>query len=96
VDNVSQLRLPILNSPKILLLDEPTASLDARAEQQFLKSISATATDRTLILITHKMELLALVDRIIVLEKGKIVVDGPKEAVLQKLKGGKNSPVGSL
>jgi ATP-binding cassette subfamily C protein LapB len=86
----------ILNSPKILLLDEPTASLDARAEQQFLKSISATATDRTLILITHKMELLALVDRIIVLEKGKIVVDGPKEAVLQKLKGGKNSPVGSL
>ena len=78
----------ILNSPRILLLDEPTASLDARAEQQFIKSIKATAADRTLILITHKMELLSLVDRIIVLEKGKVVIDGPKATVLAKLKAG--------
>jgi ATP-binding cassette subfamily C protein LapB len=80
----------ILNAPQILLLDEPTASLDARAEQQFIKSISTTATDRTLLLITHKMELLSLVDRIIVLEKGKLVIDGPKNVVLQKLKEGKS------
>ncbi|MFT2092130.1 type I secretion system permease/ATPase [Paraglaciecola sp. 2405UD69-4] len=80
----------ILNTPRILLLDEPTASLDARAEQQFIKSIRATATDRTLLLITHKTELLSLVDRIIVLENGKLVVDGPKEVVLKQLKGGKN------
>ena len=86
----------ILNTPQILLLDEPTASLDARAEQQFIKSISATATDRTLLLITHKMDLLSLVDRIIVLEKGKLVIDGPKDIVLQKLKGGKANPVDNL
>jgi ATP-binding cassette subfamily C protein LapB len=86
----------ILNTPQILLLDEPTASLDARAEQQFIKSISATATDRTLLLITHKMDLLSLVDRIIVLEKGKLVIDGPKDVVLQKLKGGKSNPVVDL
>ncbi|WP_281558092.1 type I secretion system permease/ATPase [Thalassomonas sp. RHCl1] len=75
----------ILNSPPILLLDEPTASLDARAEKQFMQSISATAKDRTLLLITHKMELLHLVNRILVLDKGKLVMDGPKELVLQKL-----------
>ena len=86
----------ILNTPQILLLDEPTASLDARAEQQFIKSISATSTDRTLLLITHKMDLLSLVDRIIILEKGKLVMDGPRDIVLQKLKGGKGKPVVDL
>ena len=86
----------LLKEPDVLLLDEPTASLDARAEQQFIKSISATATDRTLLLITHKMDLLSLVDRIIVLEKGKLVMDGPKDDVLQKLKGGKDSSVVNL
>lgn len=79
----------ILNAPQILLLDEPTASLDARAEKQFIQSIAATAKDKTLLLITHKMDLLHLVDRIIILEKGKLVIDGPKDTVLQQLKGGK-------
>ena len=78
----------ILNSPQILLLDEPTASLDAQAEKQFLLSITATAKDRTLLLITHKMDLLRLVDRIIVLDKGKVVIDGPKDMVLRQLKDG--------
>jgi len=80
----------ILNAPQILLLDEPTASLDSRAEKKFIESISATAAERTLVLITHKMELLRLVDRIIVLDKGKLVMDGSKEVVLQQLKGTKN------
>ncbi|WDE08526.1 type I secretion system permease/ATPase [Thalassomonas viridans] len=78
----------ILNSPPILLLDEPTASLDARAEKQFMQAVGATAKDRTLLLITHKMELLRLVDRILVLDKGKLVMDGPKDKVLQQLSGG--------
>jgi ATP-binding cassette subfamily C protein LapB len=81
----------ILNAPQILLLDEPTASLDSRAEQQFIKSISATASDHTLLLITHKMDLLRLVDRIIVLEKGKVIIDGPKNTVLAQLKGDKGN-----
>ena len=79
----------ILNSPQILLLDEPTASLDARAEKQFIQSIQATAKDRTMLLITHKMDLLKLVDRILVLDKGKLVIDGPKDKVLEQLKNGK-------
>jgi len=79
----------ILNTPQILLLDEPTASLDARAEKQFIQSISATAKEKTLLLITHKMDLLHLVDRIIILENGKLVIDGPKDTVLQQLQSGK-------
>lgn len=79
----------ILNSPQILLLDEPTASLDARAEKQFIQSINATAQNRTMLLITHKMDLLKLVDRILVLDKGKLIIDGPKDAVLTQLKAGK-------
>ena len=79
----------ILNSPQILLLDEPTASLDARSEKQFIKSINATAKDRTMLLITHKMDLLKLVDRIIVLDKGKLLIDGPKDKVLEQLKNEK-------
>lgn len=82
----------ILNEPQILLLDEPTASLDARAEKQFLQSMKVVAQDRTLVLITHKMQLLHLVDRIIVLDKGHLVADGSKEVVLNKLKNGLLTP----
>ena len=82
----------ILNDPPVLLLDEPTASLDARAEKQFMQSMTQTAKDRTLLLITHKMHLLQLVDRIIVLDKGHLVADGPKEQILAQLKSGALTP----
>jgi len=79
----------ILNDPQVLLLDEPTASLDARAEKQFINSMKQTVKDRSLLLITHKMHLLQLVDRIIIVDHGKIVADGAKEVVLEKLSAGK-------
>ena len=78
----------ILNDPQILLLDEPTASLDARAEKQFINSMKQTIQDRTLFLITHKMHLLQLVDRIIVFDKGHLIADGEKEVILEQLKKG--------
>jgi len=85
-----------LNDPAILLLDEPTASLDARAEKLFINSISATVKDRTMILITHKMHLLSLVDRVIVLDRGRVIADGSKDVVLQQLKSGQlNTEVAS-
>ncbi len=77
-----------LNDPPVLLMDEPTASLDARAEKQFIRAMHNVSKDRTLILITHKMHLLKLVDRIIVLDRGHILADGPKDAVLEKLSAG--------
>ena len=78
----------ILNDPQMLLLDEPTASLDARAEKLFIKSMKQTAINRTLLLITHKMHLLELVDRIIVLDNGHLVADGDKGDILKQLKSG--------
>ncbi|MCG9730337.1 type I secretion system permease/ATPase [Shewanella sp. Isolate13] len=77
-----------LNDPPVLLMDEPTASLDARAEKQFIHAMHNVSKDRTLLLITHKMHLLNLVDRIIVLDRGHIVADGPKAEVLKKLNEG--------
>jgi len=78
----------ILNDPQILLFDEPTASLDARSEKLFMKSMAQTVKDRTVFLITHKMHLLQLVDRIIVLDKGHLVADGNKDIILEQLKNG--------
>jgi len=78
----------ILNDPQMLLLDEPTASLDARAEKLFIESMKQTVHQRTLLLITHKMHLLQLVDRIIVLDNGHLVADGDKAVILEKLKNG--------
>jgi len=78
----------ILNDPQMLLLDEPTASLDARAEKLFIQSMKQTVQNRTLFLITHKMHLLQLVDRILVLDNGHLVADGDKEMILDKLKNG--------
>ncbi len=78
----------ILNDPQILLLDEPTASLDANAEKLFIQSMQQTIQNRTLFLITHKMHLLQLVDRIIVFDKGHLMADGPKEVILEQLKKG--------
>jgi ATP-binding cassette subfamily C protein LapB len=73
----------LLTSPNIMILDEPTNSMDRQTEQAFIKKMKTLIYDQTLILITHKMSVLSLVDRVIVVEDGKIVADGPKEKVLQ-------------
>lgn len=75
----------LLKNPNVLLLDEPTASIDEVTEAYIIKSLAQWLTNRTLILSTHKPALLKLVDRIIVLDQGKIVVDGPKDTVLLQL-----------
>lgn len=78
----------ILNEPQLLLLDEPTASLDARAEKLFIETMKRSVENRTLLLITHKMHLLQLVDRIIVIDNGHLVADGEKNVILERLKNG--------
>lgn len=78
----------ILNDPPILLMDEPTASMDAYAEKQFIQAMNRISRDRTLIIITHKMSLLSLVDHVMVLEKGQILLQGPRDEVLQQLRQG--------
>jgi len=78
-----------LLAPPLLLLDEPTSAMDSRSEEQFKKRLAMQLDGRTLILISHRASLLSLVSRLIVVDQGKIVADGPKEQVLANLSGGR-------
>lgn len=75
-----------LHHPRIVLLDEPTASLDEMTEQQALHGLAQWAKDKTLVVVTHRLQVLRLVNRVIVIDQGKVVMDGPRDAVLQKLR----------
>ena len=76
----------IITNPQILILDEPTNSMDRQSEQAFIKKLSEIIKDQTLILITHKTSILELVDRVIVLDNGKVIADGPKEQIFAQSK----------
>jgi ATP-binding cassette subfamily C protein LapB len=78
-----------LLSPPVLLLDEPTSAMDNRSEEQFKKRVAAQLAKRTLIIISHRASLLSLVERLIVVDQGRIIADGPKDQVLSHLNGGK-------
>ncbi|HEX8641851.1 MAG TPA: type I secretion system permease/ATPase [Allosphingosinicella sp.] len=71
--------------PAIVIMDEPTSAMDAQTEQALLQRLQTELQGRTLVLITHRPPLLQLVQRIILIEKGKIAADGPRDAVLQKI-----------
>ncbi|EDM24652.1 ABC transporter related protein, partial [Lentisphaera araneosa HTCC2155] len=73
----------VAKNPPIILMDEPTSSLDTGAEAEFLAKMKEFTKDKTLILSTHKMRELQLVDRIIVLDKGLMIADGPRDKVLE-------------
>ncbi|MBZ7979193.1 type I secretion system permease/ATPase [Campylobacter sp. RM12642] len=74
----------ITNTP-IMLLDEPTNQIDTQTEAKVINNLKEACKDKTLIVITHKQSLLSLVDRIIVIDNAKVVLDGSKEEVLAKL-----------
>ncbi len=83
-------RAVLLNEP-ILILDEPTNSFDNTTESIIKKRLYEYTRDRTLLLVTHKAPMLNLVERLIVMDEGRIVMDGPKEEVLNALKGTQNA-----
>ena len=72
----------ILSNPNILVLDEPTNMMDELSENTFKKNLATIVKDKTVIIVTHKPSLLSIVDRLIVVEDGKVVADGPKEKVI--------------
>lgn len=74
----------------IMLLDEPTNSLDNTSENRIKQLLNEAIQGKTTILVTHKLALLDLVDRLIVIDNGKVFLDGKKEDVLAKLNGVKN------
>ena len=75
----------LMRKPHYLLFDEPTANMDTGTEQQVLTGLKSYLSNETVLIVTHRMAPLTLVDRIIVLDSGRVAVDGPKDLVIQKL-----------
>jgi len=80
----------LVNDPKIIILDEPTTGLDIGLESSVINRLSPIVKDKTLLLITHRFSALKLVDRVLVINDGKIVADGPRDEILAKLQGAKS------
>lgn len=79
----------LLLDPPIMLLDDPSNSLDNRSEDNLKNKLMQHTAGKTFILITHRASMLSLVNRLIVVDNGRIVADGPKDQVLEALAGGK-------
>jgi ATP-binding cassette, subfamily C, bacterial LapB len=75
----------LLRQPPILLLDEPTNGMDTAMEEAFKVRLSGILQGRTLLLVTHRRSLLTLVDRLILLQNGAVIADGPRDQVLARL-----------
>jgi len=88
--NVALARALLLDPP-ILLLDEPTSAMDNTGEERLKQRLSAVIGTKTLLLVTHRASMLSLVDRLIIVDRGQIIADGPKSSVMEALKKGQIS-----
>lgn len=79
----------LILDPPILVFDEPTNMMDNRTEEVFKQNVKKYYKHKTLILVTHKGSLLSLVDRLILMDGGQIIADGPRDIVLKALTEGK-------
>jgi ATP-binding cassette, subfamily C, bacterial LapB len=79
----------VLGDPNIVLLDEPTGAMDFSTEEGIKQRLARYAAGKTLILVTHRTSLLDIVDRIIVVDGGRIMADGPKAQVIEALSQGR-------
>ncbi|MBT9492571.1 MAG: type I secretion system permease/ATPase [Paucibacter sp.] len=77
----------LVTKPQILLMDEPTSSMDAQSEVAFLRQLRDAAGSCTLVVVTHRPAVLELVSRIMVMDTGRLVMDGPRDQVLAALSG---------
>ena len=78
----------ILKDPPLLILDEPTASMDHPLEEQIKNNIATLSRDKTLLIVTHRSPMLEIAGRIIVMDKGKVLADGAKDTVLKAIQQG--------
>lgn len=78
----------MLTHPKVLICDEPTNAMDLQAEMAFKKYVAEEIKGRTFVLITHKHILLDMVDRLILVDQGRIIMDGKRDKVIAELQGG--------
>jgi ATP-binding cassette subfamily C protein LapB len=78
----------LLLDPPILVLDEPTSAMDNGAENRLKQRLAQSTENKTVLLVTHRASLLSLIERLIVMDGGQIVADGPREQVLKALAAG--------
>ncbi len=81
----------VLHNAPILLLDEPTSAMDFSTEALVTQRMQAFSQGKTVVLVTHRTSMLSFVDRVIVVDQGKIVADGPRERIMQALSAGRIS-----
>lgn len=79
----------VINHPPILLLDEPTSAMDHSGEELVKQRLKAELTGKTLVLISHRSSLFDMVDRIIVIDNGRVMADGAKNDIIEALRAGK-------
>ena len=72
-------------SPDVFLFDEPTSAMDGVTEAEVIASLAAATKDKTLVVVTHKMPVVAMCDRVLVMDNGKLVGDGAKDAYFEML-----------
>ncbi len=79
----------VLLDPPVLLLDEPTSSMDYSSENNFKDSLRRFIENKTMVIVTHRQSLIDLADRMIVIDDGKVVSDGPRQKVIESLQAGR-------
>ena len=83
----------IIRKPRILFLDEPTAHFDLRSEAEFIERLKLLAQgDMTILVSTHRISLLAIVDRLLVFERGQLIADGPRDQIIARLQAVERRP----
>ncbi|MBC7522036.1 MAG: type I secretion system permease/ATPase [Sandarakinorhabdus sp.] len=75
----------LVGEKPILLFDEPTSAMDSASEAALIDRLAGAIEGRTLVLVTHRQSMLRLIDRVIILDGGRIIADGPRDAVMQTL-----------
>ena len=75
----------LLLNPQIILMDEPTSAMDNVAENLFIKNMHTFLNKRTLLFVTHKSTMMSMIDKIILMDAGKVVAFGPRDEILKKL-----------
>ena len=79
----------LLSDPNVLLFDEPCSAMDSLSEHYFRERLRTLAKNKILIMTTYKSSMLDLVDRVIVMDNGRLLADGPRDKVLAALAQGK-------
>lgn len=77
----------LINDPQLMLLDEPTSSMDTQQEQIFIKQMKDSMVGKSMFIVTHRPSILQIVDRIIVIDNGRVAADDSRDAIMKKLFG---------